>query len=173
MTVPPKDRLRSLLWECMVTHSIRPGFADGFLLPYHEALDKCDEGRAFDPATLWPSPQTSVSPSFRSLPSMWVTMPPSVSLLSIRDAITDARNCSVILATSKRNGLTENLVVFGRSEDRFRDSAQFSRRTAWLWAISWPKHCSIRLGRMRIPGRLGSKLRTTLPLNFPKNLLGK
>ncbi|MDB4671138.1 AAA family ATPase, partial [Pirellulaceae bacterium] len=32
-----------------VTHSIRPDFADGFLLPYHEALEKSDEGRAFDP----------------------------------------------------------------------------------------------------------------------------
>ena len=46
----PGDRLRSMLWECMVTHSIRPEFKDGFLLPYHEALEKSDEGRAFDPA---------------------------------------------------------------------------------------------------------------------------
>ena len=46
----PGDRLRSLLWERMVTHSIRPGFKDGFLLPYHEALDQCDDGAAFDPA---------------------------------------------------------------------------------------------------------------------------
>lgn len=44
------DRLRSLLWERMVAHSIRPDFNDGFLLPYHEALAKSDEGRAFDPA---------------------------------------------------------------------------------------------------------------------------
>ena len=46
----PSDKLRSMLWECMITHSIRPEFEDGFLLPYHEALDKSDEGRAFDPA---------------------------------------------------------------------------------------------------------------------------
>ncbi|MBN72085.1 MAG: RNA helicase [Gimesia sp.] len=45
----PGDRLRSMLWECMVTHSIRPDFSDGFLLPYHEAMEKSDEGRAFDP----------------------------------------------------------------------------------------------------------------------------
>ena len=47
---PPGDKLRSLLWERMVVHSIRPDFKDGFLMPYHEALDKSDEGRAFDPA---------------------------------------------------------------------------------------------------------------------------
>ena len=47
---PPGNRLRSLLWERMVVHSIRPEFEDGFLLPYHEAIAKSDEGRAFDPA---------------------------------------------------------------------------------------------------------------------------
>ena len=46
----PEGKIRSLLWERMVTHSIRPGFKDGFLLPYHEALTKSDEGRNFDPA---------------------------------------------------------------------------------------------------------------------------
>ena len=45
-----RNKLRSLLWECMVTHSIRPEFEDGFLLPYHEALARSDEGRTFDPA---------------------------------------------------------------------------------------------------------------------------
>jgi hypothetical protein len=47
---PPRERLRSLLWERMVIHSIRPDFKDGFILPYHEALEKSDEGRKFDPA---------------------------------------------------------------------------------------------------------------------------
>jgi hypothetical protein len=47
---PTTDKVRSLLWERMVIHSIRPGFTDGFLLPYQEALSKSDEGRAFDPA---------------------------------------------------------------------------------------------------------------------------
>jgi hypothetical protein len=46
----PAGKIRSLLWERMVIHSIRPGFKDGFLLPYHEALEKSDEGRNFDPA---------------------------------------------------------------------------------------------------------------------------
>lgn len=47
---PSAGKLRSLLWERMVAHSIRPDFSDGFLMPYHEALAKSDEGRAFDPA---------------------------------------------------------------------------------------------------------------------------
>lgn len=46
----PDGKIRSLLWERMVTHSIRPGFQDGFLLPYHDALAKSDDGNAFDPA---------------------------------------------------------------------------------------------------------------------------
>lgn len=47
---PPGDKLRSLLWERMVVHSIRPDFADGFLMPYHEALEKSEDGLAFDTA---------------------------------------------------------------------------------------------------------------------------
>lgn len=46
----PAGKIRSLLWERMVIHSIRPDFKDGFLLPYQQALEKSDEGRAFDPA---------------------------------------------------------------------------------------------------------------------------
>ncbi len=42
-------KLRGLLWERMVTHSIRPDFRDGFLMPYHEALAKSEE-LGFDPA---------------------------------------------------------------------------------------------------------------------------
>ncbi|MDE0308501.1 MAG: ATP-dependent RecD-like DNA helicase [Acidiferrobacterales bacterium] len=42
--------IRSLMWERMVTHSIRAGFTDGFLMPYHKALEKSDDGRAFNPA---------------------------------------------------------------------------------------------------------------------------
>ena len=45
-----KAPIRSLLWERMVEHSIRPDFEDGFLLPYHEALAKSEGGMKFDPA---------------------------------------------------------------------------------------------------------------------------
>ena len=46
----PQGKLRSILWERMMGHSIRPGFEDGFILPYHEALEKSHDGEAFDPA---------------------------------------------------------------------------------------------------------------------------
>ncbi len=45
-----KDKIRSLIWERMVTHSIRPDFKDGFLMPYQEALEKSGDGQHFDPA---------------------------------------------------------------------------------------------------------------------------
>lgn len=45
-----EPKLRSVLWERMVQHSIRPGFADGFLLPYHQALEFAEENPDFDPA---------------------------------------------------------------------------------------------------------------------------
>lgn len=35
---PSSSRLRSVLWERAVHHSIRPSHTDGFLLPYHELL---------------------------------------------------------------------------------------------------------------------------------------
>lgn len=47
---PAEGKLRSLLWERMISHSIRPNFADGFLMPYREALVESREGDAFDPA---------------------------------------------------------------------------------------------------------------------------
>lgn len=46
----PEGRIRSLLWERMVVHSVRPGFKDGFMLPYHEALEKSQGGVNFNPA---------------------------------------------------------------------------------------------------------------------------
>jgi ATP-dependent exoDNAse (exonuclease V) alpha subunit len=44
-----KGKLRSMLWERMVSHSIRPGFEDGFLLPYQE-LAALAEDQSLDPA---------------------------------------------------------------------------------------------------------------------------
>ena len=45
-----EGKLRGMLWERMIGHSIRPDFEDGFLMPYHEALEKSRDGEAFDPA---------------------------------------------------------------------------------------------------------------------------
>ncbi len=37
--------LQCVLWERNVGHSVRPGFADGFLFPYHEVLELADSER--------------------------------------------------------------------------------------------------------------------------------
>ncbi|WP_242272084.1 ATP-dependent RecD-like DNA helicase [Bacillus cereus group sp. BfR-BA-01310] len=47
-----KGGIRSMLWEHMIQHSIRPDFSDGFLLPYHDALDHALEHPEFNPAEL-------------------------------------------------------------------------------------------------------------------------
>jgi len=47
-----KGKLRSMLWERMVQHSIRPDFKDGFLLPYHAALELAAKDPDFDPGEL-------------------------------------------------------------------------------------------------------------------------
>jgi ATP-dependent exoDNAse (exonuclease V) alpha subunit len=45
-------KLRSVLWELMVQHSIRPDFKDGFLLPYHAAIRKAADEPEFDPGEI-------------------------------------------------------------------------------------------------------------------------
>lgn len=47
-----KGALRSMVWERMVQHTIRPDFKDGFLLPYHAALELADADPNFDPASI-------------------------------------------------------------------------------------------------------------------------
>lgn len=43
-----RNPLGTVAWECMIQHSIRPGFEDGFLLPYHEALHAASEDPELD-----------------------------------------------------------------------------------------------------------------------------
>ncbi len=57
-----KGKLRSILWERMVQHSIRPNFEDGFLLPYHAAIAKSAEHPDFNPGEI-----AAFSPSDRLL----------------------------------------------------------------------------------------------------------
>jgi hypothetical protein len=45
-------KLHAALWELMVQHSIRPGFKDGFLLPYHELADHLEKNDELDPSEL-------------------------------------------------------------------------------------------------------------------------
>lgn len=57
-----KGKHRSMLWERMVQHSIRPDFTDGFLLPYHAAIAKATKDPEFDPAEI-----AAFSPADRQL----------------------------------------------------------------------------------------------------------
>ena len=41
-------KLRSYVWDRSVEHSVRPGFEDGFLLPYHELLTRSADGESID-----------------------------------------------------------------------------------------------------------------------------
>jgi hypothetical protein len=43
-------KLKSILWERMVQHSIRPGFKDGFLMPYPDLIEYLKSHHDFDPA---------------------------------------------------------------------------------------------------------------------------
>jgi hypothetical protein len=41
-----------MLWERAASHSIRPGFGDGFLFPYQAAMRIATENQDFDPTPL-------------------------------------------------------------------------------------------------------------------------
>ena len=45
-------KLRAMLWERMIQHSIRPDFTDGFILPYHDAIERAKSDPDFDPASI-------------------------------------------------------------------------------------------------------------------------
>lgn len=58
---PGPHRIRSMLWERMVSHSVRPDFRDGFLMPYHAALRMAESGADLDPSTIAaPAPEDRV-----------------------------------------------------------------------------------------------------------------
>jgi hypothetical protein len=42
----------AVLWDRIVQHSIRPGFTDGFLFPYHEILQLAEAHPEIEPASL-------------------------------------------------------------------------------------------------------------------------
>ena len=45
-------KLHAALWEIIVQHSIRPGFKDGFLLPYHELMNYLEKHDELEPSEL-------------------------------------------------------------------------------------------------------------------------
>lgn len=86
-----KGKLRSVLWERMVQHSIRPDFKDGFILPYHAALEFANKNPEFDPASI-----AAFTPEDRMLEfshvSQLVTHDGALgSILSLAEALRKAR----------------------------------------------------------------------------------
>ena len=64
-------KLRSVFWERMIQHSIRPDLKDGFLLPYHAAIEIAASDQDFDlQGLLLPSHRTTGSLNFRTHPSL-------------------------------------------------------------------------------------------------------
>jgi ATP-dependent exoDNAse (exonuclease V) alpha subunit len=47
-----KGDLRSSVWDRSIEHSIRPDFKDGFILPYHAAIELADKNPDFNPAEI-------------------------------------------------------------------------------------------------------------------------
>lgn len=51
-TQTKKGDLRCSLWERAIEHSIRPDFKDGFILPYHAAIELAERNSDFNPAEI-------------------------------------------------------------------------------------------------------------------------
>jgi hypothetical protein len=84
-------RLRSMLWERMIQHSIRPDFKDGFILPYHAAIAKSVDDPEFDPAEL-----AALSPADRLLEFSYASQ-----LVSHDGAIASLLACAESLRKAK------------------------------------------------------------------------
>ena len=91
-----QGKLRSTLWERMIQHSIRPDFKDGFLLPYHAAIEIAANDSDFDPGDI-----VAFSPEDRMLEfsyaSELVTHDAAIaSLLSCAESLRKVRRIGII-----------------------------------------------------------------------------
>lgn len=85
------DKLRAMLWERVIQHSIRPDFKDGFLLPYHAAIEKAMDDPDFDPACIAAFSPDDRIPEF-SHASQLVTHDAAISaLLACADSLQNAK----------------------------------------------------------------------------------
>ena len=73
--VQSDDGFGSVLWERVITHSIRPTMTDGFLLPYHELLAGAADG-GYDPADLAVFVPEEFDSEFPTRPNTSATTPP-------------------------------------------------------------------------------------------------
>ena len=104
------DRMRGMLWERPIQHSIRPHGEDGFLMPYYEVLRCATEDSSLDVA-----PYTALAPSDHwgefSYGSELVTHDGAISALLSMEAALDRMESDLGISTGdQRRWLHEELV---------------------------------------------------------------
>ena len=111
-TTDLSGKLRSLVWDLMVHHSIRPDSKDGFLLPYHAAINKAESDPSFNPMEI-----VALTPSDR------LTEFSHVSQHVTHDAaIESLLSCSAALHNAQKAGLAGNWSnCFGWIDDRLNE----------------------------------------------------
>lgn len=88
----------SAYWENMVVHSIRPEMEDGFLLPYHAAIEYADEHADFDLADL-----AVIAPDDK-----WLEFSYAAEHVSNDTAIRVLLDCQNVWEKAERLGIGEN-----------------------------------------------------------------
>lgn len=177
-------KLRAMLWERLVQHSIRPDFKDGFLLPYHEALAKATIDPDFDPASI-----VAFSPEDRFLEfshaSQLVTHDGAIaSLLACADSLVKAKalipgNWNACLtwiderlgelwkARGPCPGLGAALLAFGVDQGNFvaRAIAEKAGENADPWPLV---NQAFAAPRKQLPAALAEKIGKTLAAKWSK-----
>lgn len=78
--------MRQLLWERPITHSIRPDFSEGFVMPYAEILEACDE-KDIDPGRFAAQVPSATGTDFLYRAGLVNTDSALAALMSLRDAL--------------------------------------------------------------------------------------
>lgn len=74
------DGIKSMIWERNIQHSIREGFDEGFILPYNEILEYCNENSDLDPSEIAVVVPDDHRPEF-SFASEFVTPDAAINVL--------------------------------------------------------------------------------------------
>lgn len=183
-TKDPNGKLRAMLWERMVQHSIRPDFKDGFLLPYHAAIQQAQDDPEFDPASI-----VAFSPEDRFLEfshaSQLVTHDGAISaLLACAESLEKSKsffpgNCDACLtwiderlgelwkARGPCPGLGSALLAFGVEQGNF--VARAITESAGENVDPWPLvDQAFADPKKHLPGPLAEKIGKTLALKWAK-----
>jgi hypothetical protein len=110
--------LGTVAWECMVQHSVRPHFDDGFLLPYHEALAAAEADQTIDPEQF-----VAFAPD-----DAWLDFSYASERVSHDAAITSLVACEVALRTALKH----------LPGSRSRELQWVSDRLGELWKLRGP-----------------------------------